>query len=684
MLDLDSMILVADLIRIWDRNLVELSPHSCQLEFGKLEGMPPNLSPLKQPDAPVALNLNDPAPMPQQFPQSRSRGQSQSEAQNAQWQAGWDQMHRRVLYFQGVNEQSLPELQQLFKSSRGIRLNVDPHESDSITGNVEFRNIDDTEKAMAVLNRRKLQNSNGTLMMSPLHGSELAYPPQAGYVCIKHIPEDATELTLYDFLRPVGPLYACSIPVHANGLKKDFAMACYIDSTDANMAVEQLNYADFLGNTVLVQPARAPRSSRASMSPSEFVPKPVSPVRSSAELPMPQIPTTPTGMHPKRAGSPVVNEGPGNGLGGVIVPGKLFITNLHPTVSHKELFALFKTYGYIQSARVSIDPVTKKSRGHGIVQFSDPTAALQALRECQGTDIKGRKITLYQYEHVNKNGQPVANATSRADSRIASHTPPTNPALRASASPPPIQPPIQPPRAKSQSPQLSSRSATATSDNDPLLDPIMLRNLTENARNEILTQKLISEVASNPAVDVRDSARVVESLLRRPVEEVVALIRDPERLATEWEVEQHTVARKEQLKLTADKEPAATITSQMQRVVLAEYPAPKPSPPVTAPAPVQPERQGASTGLHLQDYSTEVEEYIEMLLSKPDQERKKKLGSKLFPLIKGMGYKDSTKLTVWILEHMSQDVRALSYTMNDPVRLRDVVDEAKRSIDASR
>ncbi|KAJ1936843.1 hypothetical protein FBU59_004928, partial [Linderina macrospora] len=393
-----------------------------------------DLSPLKQPDAPVAVNLND--PVPQQFPQARSRGQSQSEAQNAQWKAGWDRMHNRVLYFWGVTEQALPELQQLFKSCRGIRLNVDPHESDSITGNVEFRNINDT---MAVLNKRRLQGNTGTLMMSPLHDSELACPPLAGYVCIKHLPEDATELTLYDFLRPVGPLYACSIPTHPSGQKKDFAMACYIDSADANVAVEQLNYADYLSSPVLVQLARPPRSSRASMSPSEFTTKPTSPMRTSADAqsPTPQMPVTPTGMQAKRSSSPVVNEGPGNGLGGVIVPGKLFITNLHPTVSHKEMFALFKTYGYIQSARVSIDPVTKKSRGHGIVQFSDPTSALQALRECQGTDIKGRKITLYQYEHVNKSGQPIANPAGRADSRIASLTPPSNPAPKSSPSPAP-------------------------------------------------------------------------------------------------------------------------------------------------------------------------------------------------------------------------------------------------------
>ncbi|KAJ2295259.1 hypothetical protein IWW55_005507, partial [Coemansia sp. RSA 2706] len=84
-----------------------------------------------------------------------------------------------------------------------------------------------------------------------------------------------------------------------------------------------------------------------------------------------------------------------------------------------------------------------------------------------------------------------------------------------------------------------------------------------------------------------------------------------------------------------------------------------------------------TTGIRTRDYDTEIEDFIEMLISKPENERKKKLGSKLFPLIKSMGYKESTKLTVWILDHMSQDVRSLAYTMNDSARLHEIVAEAQ-------
>ncbi|KAJ1955567.1 hypothetical protein GGI12_005530, partial [Dipsacomyces acuminosporus] len=239
-----------------------------------------DLSPIKQPDAPVAVDLNEPVAQPaQQQPQSTPTHGSRkhpkavagehasvpSQSQIDEWRQGWDQMHSKVLYFWGVTENSLAELQMLFKACRGTRLNVDPHESISISGNVEFRNVYDTERAMAVLNKRVLNGNNGILMMSPLPYAEIEQPPNGGYICIKHIPEEASEISLFDFLRPVGPVYSCSIPTHANGQRKDFGHAWFVDEADATEAAEQLNYADYLGNTVSIQPSRPPRHPRKSL-----------------------------------------------------------------------------------------------------------------------------------------------------------------------------------------------------------------------------------------------------------------------------------------------------------------------------------------------------------------------------------------------------------------------------------
>ncbi|KAJ1665214.1 hypothetical protein IW140_003518 [Coemansia sp. RSA 1813] len=699
-----------------------------------------DLLPLKQPETPVAVDLSDPVPQKSDLKSRKNskaghsarRRRSSNQTSPEEWLRIWDKLHNKVLYFRGVTEDALPELQRLFKSCRGIRLNVDPHESLDISGNVEFRNVYDTEKAMAILNNRRLKETKGTLIMTPLTDSEIGPPPNAGSVCIKHIPDDATEASLYDLLRPSGTLYSCSIPTQPSKQSKGTAYACFVELVYAEAAIAQLNFTEYLGNTVSIQLARQPRQARSRTSSSgdgsgnekAKGSEKVSANGSATEpqKPEPTVQGSPasnrsekansnrtTGMastsqakqmsHPSapphesqqpeqqqrqqqqeqqqnsshHATSPgsSTSEGPGGGLGGVIVPGKLFVTNLHPTVSHKELFALFKRYGYIQSARVSIEPVTKKSRGHGIVQFSDPNAALEALRECQNADIKGRKITLYQYEHVNRN--PVSSPPHVADgSSQNSNGHGTEPDLEPGDSGQIGTVPF--PR---------SDSVSSTQQSDPLLDPAMLRNLSEGSRNEILMQKLVAAVAASPAVDVLDASQIVSSFIQRPLEDVLAMLSDPALLASEWEHEQRASTHLPQ-PLQTMATPASQTTSptggaaneadgsvgrvahQLQAATVADE------------GRKQPERGG----IHLRDYDTETEEFIEMLLSKAENVRKMKLGSKLFPMIKGMGYSESTKLTVWILDHMGQDVRTLAYTLNDTARLRQIVDEAQLAIGA--
>ncbi|KAJ1723447.1 hypothetical protein LPJ53_002202 [Coemansia erecta] len=647
-----------------------------------------DLSAIKQPDAPVAVDLNDP------LPDSASPANTRPLEPADEWHRNWNKLHTKVLYFSGVTEDALSELQKLFKASRGIRLNVDPHTSEQITGNVEFRNVYDTEKAMVILNNRVLQSNTGTLRMTPLEGNvEIEPPVLGGYISIKHIPEEATESTLYDFLRPSGPMYACSFPTLPSGQRKKIAHACFTDQTYALIALEQLNSAEYLGSSIQIHLSKPPRrrsrpsaadngersrqnSVKVSSRPSGgAIPQPESEPQSASQTPPPpplsasSRQSSGIASHSRSATSPVTPSeaagGPGNGLGGVIVPGKLFVTNLHPTVSHKELFALFKKYGYIQSARVSIDPASKKSRGHGIVQFSDPNAAIEALRECQGADIKGRKITMYQYEHVNKHPHSIPQPSSAtsvvvdAESSLAQNTVPFPRSVSVASNPsPPVAVAVPD---SGPEPVSANAAAPAAAISDPLIDPIMLRNLSEGSRNEILTQKLISEIAANPAVDVRDASRIVSSFIKRPLEDVLALLSDPRLLASEWDLEQKAAAHMP--------------TYSPPPPVLESHASQKAESPLVVPT-------KSFEGIHLRDYDTETEEFIELLLSKPESERKKKLGSKLFPLIKGMGYRDSTKITVWILDQMSHDVRSLAYILNDSAKLYAVVEEAQAAISA--
>ncbi|KAJ2848210.1 hypothetical protein IWW36_003439 [Coemansia brasiliensis] len=538
---------------------------------------------------------------------------------------------------------------------------------------------------MVLLNNYKLKENNGTLIVSPLPKTEIGPPPNGGHVLIKHIPKDTSAAALYDFMRPSGTLYSCRILTYANGQQKDSAQACFVDIACAHAAVEQLNFAEFQGNNIsikVIRPRANTTTSNASASsdrsepslPASEVPQPTLVETSPSAHPSPQSSSPQSSNTPRRTASPNgSSESPGTGLGGVIVPGKLFITNLHPTVSHKELFALFKKYGYIQSARVSIDPTTQVSRGHGIVQFSNPNAVLEAMRECQGADIKGRKITLYQYEHVNKQNSAGSNNVS-----------PRTVGNQQDRESPRSNSPNRSDKSEIAKPVASSYYA------DPLLDPAMLSNLSESSRNEILMQKLLSEITSNPMINSYDASKAADCFIKRPLEDVLALLSDPTLLASEWNLEQQALTHlqyQQQSSLRSPVsqhsspgayavdigEPIDSVTAHMQNTTITStYKDESTS------------SKRRDTGIRVPDYDTETEEFIELLISKPESERKKKLGSKLFPLIKGMGYKESTKLTVWILDHMSHDVRTLAYTLNSPAELREIVAEAQAAITASK
>ncbi|KAJ2555279.1 hypothetical protein GGH95_005456, partial [Coemansia sp. RSA 1836] len=72
-----------------------------------------DLSPIKQPAAPVAVGLND--PLPEQLPSpARAKTRKDSGALSShskaersdpdEWRRGWEQMHSKMLYFKGVTE----------------------------------------------------------------------------------------------------------------------------------------------------------------------------------------------------------------------------------------------------------------------------------------------------------------------------------------------------------------------------------------------------------------------------------------------------------------------------------------------------------------------------------------------------------------------------------------------------
>lgn len=72
----------------------------------------------------------------------------------------------------------------------------------------------------------------------------------------------------------------------------------------------------------------------------------------------------------------------------------IFVGNLPFTTNDSDLEKLFASYGAVDSARVITDRETGRSRGFGFVEMSDASAAQEAIKELDGSDVDGRSLNV--------------------------------------------------------------------------------------------------------------------------------------------------------------------------------------------------------------------------------------------------------------------------------------------------
>jgi RNA recognition motif-containing protein len=72
----------------------------------------------------------------------------------------------------------------------------------------------------------------------------------------------------------------------------------------------------------------------------------------------------------------------------------IFIAGLNYSISDSELSELFAEYGEVTSARVIKDRQSGRSKGYGFVEMSDDEAAEKAIKELNGTEVKGRPVVV--------------------------------------------------------------------------------------------------------------------------------------------------------------------------------------------------------------------------------------------------------------------------------------------------
>jgi RNA recognition motif-containing protein len=72
----------------------------------------------------------------------------------------------------------------------------------------------------------------------------------------------------------------------------------------------------------------------------------------------------------------------------------IYVGNLAWECSADDLLALFQAHGTVARAQVITDRETGRSRGFGFVEMNDDGEAQQAIEALNGTDFKGRPLTV--------------------------------------------------------------------------------------------------------------------------------------------------------------------------------------------------------------------------------------------------------------------------------------------------
>ncbi|KAJ1985370.1 hypothetical protein H4R34_000024 [Dimargaris verticillata] len=599
------------------------------------------------------------------------------------------------LYFEGVPASvAVKTVQAYFQSVGGtqVELTSDADSQVGLRGSVVFPTTHAAECAFATLHGTYVKMLHGVLYLSPLstvnpykQGSELQHPK----LIVRHLPRSADNPSLFDLFRPLGPLFACKISVTDGGASRGFAIVQYVDPVHSDQAITQLNYIEYRDNNISVGPFLAkdqrkltPHGGGQHRTPSrgkEAVPKPEflattsptylgrspksPPVRQETTAPLRgSAPTTPVQIK-GASGSHSLHPKSGSPAGAGRDECKVFVKGLHINVSHSELFKAFKPYGYIYSAKVNIDEVTRTSRGTGVVVFANPLDVTKAIAALDGQELLGRPMALMPFDSELVGG-PV---TPKSPSSVSTPTK-SKPAVTGASSP-----------------LATTASAQTSPSKDAVLNRTFLSNLSQTARDEILNAQLISQMSTNPAISLTDAPAIVNLLLQHSLDDVLRMLAAKSFLESKVREARATLHGSKGGKKSGkpkSNSPTKSVDSIAQTTDGSTDANAQAAVSEAKPVPhAQSGDEQLTADIPAQDLEKDpkLELFIEMLLEKPVNERKQKLGSKLFPLVKALGTSEATKITVWLLDH-KDDVRSLAYCIKYLDRLQAVVDEAQAAL----
>ena len=83
---------------------------------------------------------------------------------------------------------------------------------------------------------------------------------------------------------------------------------------------------------------------------------------------------------------------------------KLYVGNLPFSVTEAELRELFGRHGSVDSVSVITDRETGRARGFAFVEMSEPSAATDAIRALDGTQLGGRALKVNEAQDKRSGG----------------------------------------------------------------------------------------------------------------------------------------------------------------------------------------------------------------------------------------------------------------------------------------
>ena len=83
----------------------------------------------------------------------------------------------------------------------------------------------------------------------------------------------------------------------------------------------------------------------------------------------------------------------------------IYVGNLSYEVTDEELKEAFSPHGEVESARTITDRETGRPRGFGFVEMPSSNEAQAAIQAINGTDLKGRTVTVNEARPRNNDGR---------------------------------------------------------------------------------------------------------------------------------------------------------------------------------------------------------------------------------------------------------------------------------------